>query len=84
MILVKMIRYDVDFGEHGRRQILSGIAKWYSPQDLIGKTLPFVVNLEPRKIMGLESQGMLIAADIDGKAILLEPDSEVPPGSIVK
>jgi len=82
----KLIRYDVDFGpEIGKRQILSGIAKWYKPEDLVGKTLPFVVNLEPRMIMGLESQGMLIATDsVDGAASLLVPDKDVMPGTGVK
>jgi len=80
----KLIRYDVDFGEQiGKRQILSGIAKWYTPEDLVGKTLPFVVNLEPRKMMGLESQGMLIATNSGEDASLLIPDKEVAPGSEV-
>ena len=77
----KLIRYDVDFGEFGQRQILSGIAKWYSPEELVGKTLPFVVNLEPRQLMGLESQGMLLATGNEDGAVLLEPIKEVDPGA---
>jgi methionine--tRNA ligase beta chain len=77
----KLIRYDVDFGEIGKRQILSGIAKWYTPEELIGKTLPFVVNLEPRSMMGFESQGMLLATGNEDGAVLLEPIKEVEPGA---
>jgi methionyl-tRNA synthetase len=81
----KLIRYDVDFGDEiGKRQILSGIAKWYTPEDLIGKTLPFIVNLEPRMIMGLESQGMLVATDSGDGASLLIPDKEIAPGAKVR
>jgi methionine--tRNA ligase beta chain len=77
----KLLRLEVDFGnEIGKRQILSGIAKFYKPQDLVGKQLPFIVNLEPRKMMGLESQGMLIAANNDGP-VLLFPDKEVLAGA---
>jgi methionine--tRNA ligase beta chain len=77
----KLVRYDVDFGEMGQRQILSGIAKWYSPEGLVGKILPFVVNLEPRQIMGLESQGMLLATGNEDGAVLLEPVGDVDPGA---
>ena len=53
------------------------------PAELIGKKLPFVVNLEPRKIMGLESQGMILAVDAPDKAVILNPESDVPEGSEV-
>lgn len=59
----KLIRLMLDFGEEKPRQILSGIHKWYEPETLVGKKLLFVVNLAPRKMMGLESQGMLMAVD---------------------
>lgn len=75
----KLLRLEVDFGEF-KRQILSGIAKWYKPEDLVGKQLPFIVNLEPRKMMGLESQGMLIATSDENGAVLLLPVREVSPG----
>ncbi len=78
----KLLKLQVDFGEF-TRQIFSGIAKFYTPEELTGKECPFIVNLEPREIMGLESQGMLMAADVDGKAVLLHPDKEVPEGSRV-
>ncbi len=77
----KLLRLEVDFGSE-QRQIVSGIAKFYVPEDLIGKECPFIVNLEPRKLMGLESQGMILAADPgDDSAVLLHPDKEMPPGS---
>ena len=76
----KLLKLQVNFGEF-QRQILSGIAKFYSPEELVGKECPFLVNLEPRSMMGLESQGMLVAADVDGNAVLLHPDKEMPEGS---
>lgn len=67
-----LLKLEVDFGEF-KRQIISGIAKWYQPEDLKGKKLPFIVNLEPRKFKGVESQGMLIAVDGEEQPILLKP-----------
>ncbi|MCL4354749.1 hypothetical protein M1349_04790 [Patescibacteria group bacterium] len=79
----KLLRLEVDFGpEIGRKQILSGIAEWYSPEEIAGKKLPFVVNLEPRKMRGLESQGMLFAVDGPDKPVLLEPSEDIPEGSL--
>lgn len=91
----KLLRLEVDFGtkkvtqEDGTetdvpdvRQILSGIREYYQPEDLIGKQCPFVTNLEPRKLRGLESHGMILAVGLeDGGAVLLHPDKEVPPGT---
>ena len=68
----KLLKLEVDFGEF-KRQIVSGIAEWYKAEDLIGKKLPFIVNLEPRKFKGVESQGMLMAVDGEDQPILLEP-----------
>jgi methionine--tRNA ligase beta chain len=59
----KLLRCVVDFGpEMGERIIFSGIKKWYKPEELVDKLLPYIVNLEPRKMFGEESQGMLVAA----------------------
>lgn len=79
----KLLKLNVDFGEFGQRQILSGIAKWYQPEDLQGLQTTFVFNMKPRKIMGMESQGMLLAIDFgdDKKPELLLPKNEVPNGS---
>ena len=59
---VELLQFTLDDGTGTDRQILSGIAKWYKPEDLIGKTLVAIVNLPPRKMMGQESNGMLISA----------------------
>jgi len=76
----KLLKLSVDIGEP--RQIVSGIAKHYSPEDLIGKDVIVVANLEPRTMMGLESQGMLLAAHGEnGEPVLLLPSSAVPSGS---
>lgn len=80
----KLIRMQVDLGEESPRQIVSGIAEWYSPEDLIGRLIPIVVNLEPRKFKGVESQGMIMAAkNDDEKPVLLHPQDDVPPGAVV-
>ena len=82
----KLIRTIVDFGELGKRTIVSGIKEWYKPEDLEGRMFPYVVNLEPKKIMGIESQGMLLAAgpineEGEKTAVLLAPLEEVEPGT---
>jgi methionyl-tRNA synthetase len=79
----KLIKLTLDFGEEEKGQVVSGIADFYDPEALVGKQLPFVVNLEPRTLMGVKSRGMLMAADDNGKAILLNPDKHVTPGSEV-
>ncbi|HRI79552.1 MAG TPA: methionine--tRNA ligase subunit beta, partial [Cyclobacteriaceae bacterium] len=66
------------------RTILSGIAKHYSAEEMVGKQVTFIANLAPRKMMGLESQGMILSAeDADGKLKLLQPDRGVQPGSTI-
>jgi len=77
-----LLRLQIDLGE-GKRQILAGIAQFYQPKDLIGREIIVIANLEPKILFGLESQGMLLAAE-DGKQkepILLRPEKEVPPGT---
>ncbi len=67
-----------------QRQIIAGVGKQYEPEQLVGRQIVIVANLEPRTLMGLESQGMLLAAhDENGGAVLLAPDREVPVGSQV-
>ena len=79
----KLLKLTIDSGLD-TRTILSGIAKHYSPEDLIGKQVTFVANLAPRKMMGIESQGMILSAeDADGKLRLLIPNEPVTPGSSV-
>lgn len=80
----RLLKLQVGFGDF-QRQIVSGIAEFYTPEDLIGKKCPFLVNLEPRTIRGVESQGMILAIDPgDGSAVLLHPDKDIPSGSIVR
>jgi methionyl-tRNA synthetase len=80
----KLLRLTVQAGEDDTRTILAGIAEYYQPDELIGKQVVIVANLQPRKMRGIESQGMLLAADQDGRAILLHPGQEVPVGSRVR
>jgi len=81
----KMLKLQLDLGPLGKRQILSGIAKFYTPESLIGKHIVVVANLKPAKLMGLESEGMLLAASSDdgSQLMVLEPTS-IPPGSVVR
>ena len=79
----KLLKLEVDLGS-AIRQIIAGIVKFYEPEKLVGREIPIIANLEPRVLMGLESQGMLLVADNSGEPVLLSPDQEVPPGSIVK
>ncbi len=67
-----------------RRQIIAGIAQFYAPEALIGKECPFAYNLAPRMLKGLESQGMIMCPSNEAGPVLLHPDKEVPPGSIIK
>tara|TARA_B100001179_G_scaffold185583_1_gene141364 strand:+ start:177 stop:518 length:342 start_codon:yes stop_codon:yes gene_type:complete len=76
----KLIKMRIDIGDE-ERQIVAGIAKYYSLEDLVDKTVIVLINLEPRKIFGVESQGMLLAS-IDGdKVSLLQTDNEMNAGS---
>ena len=77
----KLLRMEVDFGEEAPRQILSGIAEFRTPEDMIGKQFPFVTNLEPRTIRGLVSNGMILAVGEGETFALLNPSVEVAPGS---
>jgi methionyl-tRNA synthetase len=80
----KLIKMSVDVGEETPRQIVAGIGLAYQPEDLVGKQVAVVANLQPAKLMGIESQGMVLAASIDGKPVLLNPDKQVPSGTQVK
>lgn len=67
-----------------KRQIIAGIAQFYAPEALIGKECPFAYNLATRALKGLESQGMILCASDNKGPVLLHPDKEIPPGSVVK
>ena len=79
----KLLRLEIKLATE-TRQIVAGIAGHYAPDALVGKEIPIIANLEPRVLKGIESQGMLLAADDNGIPVLLSPDRDVPPGSIVK
>ncbi len=79
----KLMKLEIDLGTE-KRQLVAGIADMYETDSLVGKEIPVLVNLEVRSIRGIESQGMILAIDVDGKPILLHPEREVPPGSIIR
>ena len=82
----KLLKCMIDFGEPQLRQIVSGIREFFPEfETLIGKQVLYIINLEPRTIRGVESQGMLMAVDgIDGKPVFLTPDVPVTAGSKVR
>lgn len=80
----KLIKLTVDLGEEKPRIVLTGIKTWYQPEYFKDKQFVFVANLEPRPMMGLESQGMIMAVDGEDKPILLTVESKVNPGSKVR
>jgi methionine--tRNA ligase beta chain len=76
--LIKMI---VDFGTE-KRQAVAGLLQWYKPEDLVGKKCAFILNLQRRKFMGVESQCMILAAEDDkGNVVILQPEKEIAEGS---
>lgn len=76
----KLVRMVVDFGDE-RRQIVAGIGKRYAPEELVGRTCPFVTNLQPARLMGVESNGMILAGHRGADPVLLAFTEEVEPGS---
>lgn len=80
----KLLQFRIDDGMGGRT-IVSGIAKYYAPEDLVGKEVCFIANFAPRKLKGVESQGMILSAeDADGRLVVIGPTGEVKPGVQVK
>lgn len=80
----KLLQFKIDDGMGGRT-IVSGIAKYYAPEDLIGKEVCFIANFEARKLKGVESQGMILSAEnADGSLVVIGPQGEVKPGCQVK
>jgi len=78
-----LIKLKVDFDSE-KRQAVAGLAQFYKPEELMGKEIVVIFNLEPKVLAGIESQGMLLAADVDEKPIILIPEKEVPIGTKVK
>jgi len=81
----KLMRLEVDLGDE-KRQIVAGIAAQYAPEQLVGRNVVVVANLKPAKLMGVESNGMVLAASVGeaGAPVLLDVPTDVPPGSKVK
>ncbi len=76
----KLLKFKIDDGMGGRT-IVSGIAKYYKPEELVGKEVCFIANFEPRKLKGIESQGMILSAEnADGSLVVIGPQGEVKPG----
>lgn len=87
----KLIKLKVDLGEAEPRQILAGVKQWYKAEEFVGKQVVIVANLEPKKMMGLESQGMMLAADPDSIGadsedgpIFLTVPKKVPAGTQIR
>jgi methionyl-tRNA synthetase len=80
----KLLKLSVDFGEATPRTVFSGIAKYVTVDDLVGNIFPFVTNLPPRKMMGSESQAMILAVNDDVNFALLKPSAEIKPGTQLK
>ncbi len=78
----KLIKCIVDLGEEQPRQILAGVKQWYKPEDLVGKQVVVVANLESKVMMGFQSQGMILMAGEE--PVLLIPQKEVPLGAKIR
>ena len=79
----KLIKITVDLGNE-TRTLVAGIAETYTPESLTGKLVPILTNLQPVTLMGVQSNGMILAADMESKAIVLTVDREVTPGTKVR
>jgi tRNA-binding protein len=79
----RIIKGIIDLGEE-KREVIIGGAEYYPPEELVGKTVVVIANLEPRKIAGFESNAMLLAADVNDKPFWLTVSEEVPLGTKIK
>ena len=79
-----LMRIMVDFGTE-KRQAVAGLLQWYKPQDLVGKKCVFILNLQKRKVMGVDSQCMVLAAEDDkGNVAVLQPEKDLEEGSKIR
>jgi len=79
-----LITMSVDFGGQ-KRQAVAGLLQWYKPEELVGKKCAFILNLQRRKLMGVESQCMILAAEDDkGKVVVLQPEKDIMEGSKIR
>lgn len=79
----KLIRLIVDLGELGERQIIAGLAPWYGPEYFVGRYVVVVANLKPKKFMGLESQGMVLATDTDPPVLVTVAEKTKPGAKLI-
>ena len=79
----KLLKLEVDLGTE-TRQIVAGMAESYTPEAITGRKIVVIANLKPAKLMGVESQGMVLAAEVGGKAVLLGFDGDPAPGTKIK
>ena len=79
----KLLKLMVNVGEESPRQIIAGIGKYYDPSNLVNRQIVIAANLEPRQLMGLESQGMVLACGAD-EPVLLTPMKDTVPGRVVR
>ena len=80
----RIIKGRIDLGNDDKRDVIIGGAQYYSPKDIVGKTVIVIANLEPKKMAGVESNAMLLAADVDDKPFWLTVNEDVPLGSPIK
>lgn len=81
----KLMKLIMDMGpDDESRQLVAGIAEFYSPEELVGKQIPVLVNLEPKDFRGVESRGMILAIDVEGDCVLLHPNKELKAGAKVR
>lgn len=81
----KLVRYEVDLGEEiGKKILFSGIAKWYTPEEMLGRIIPVIVNMYPKKMGSEESQGMAIMADSEERPKLIFLDESVVSGTVIR
>lgn len=78
----KLIKLTIDFGDEVRT-VLTAIREFFEPEYFLGKLIPVLTNLAPKTFRGIESQGMILAADNNGTPVLLHPEKEIPAGSKV-
>ena len=79
-----LIKMTVDFGSE-KRQAVAGLLKWYKPEDLVGKKCAFILNLQHRVMMGVESQCMIFAAENEaGNVVVLQPEKDISEGSKIR
>jgi len=80
----RIIKGRIDLGNDDLRDVIIGGAQYYQPEDMVGKTVIVIANLEPKKMAGVESNAMLLAADVDDKPFWLTVNEDIPLGSPIK